>query len=387
MENRVYYGEYSLKHWIDLILTKNIILPEYQRKFVWKPEQVKNLIESIKAGEFVPPVTIGSAEINGKNQNLIIDGQQRLTSLLLYHLNVYPQKSKFIKKTIDLSVENENDDIDDNETIEWKFDELLKEYPNINETLYDKLYETKKNSDDILEKHYLGFAYIIPEGGSAEQSRYYSSVFKHINESGNKLSKEESRRALYFLDSRYTDFFDTKSLDVIRVQQQTVERKVDFVRYAAMLAQYNKCKNADRIAIGYGATEKREDYYAEYINSVIENNDSEVFGKFEDIFPDGIYNQRLQRMQETISGYLFPKKFTSIIDADFFLFGLIFYILFEDKAIQFSDELKSNITKAIENAKKGKEGAKRRQSPNALNFTQQRIKKSLDLYKDYASTL
>lgn len=24
MENRVYYGEYSLKHWIDLILTKNI---------------------------------------------------------------------------------------------------------------------------------------------------------------------------------------------------------------------------------------------------------------------------------------------------------------------------------------------------------------------------
>ena len=387
MKNRVYYGEYSLKHWIDLILTKNIILPEYQRKFVWKPEQVKNLIESIKKGEFVPPVTIGYAEIKGENKNLIIDGQQRLTSLLLYHLNVYPQKSKFSKKTIDLSVENENDDIDDNETIEWKFEELLKDYPNINETLYDKLYETKDSGDDELEKHYLGFAYIIPEGNSAEQSRYYSSVFKHINESGNKLSKEESRRALYFLDSRYTDFFDTKTFDVIRVQQQTVERKIDFVRYAAMLAQYNKCKNADRIAIGYGATEKREDYYAEYINSVIENNDSEMFGKFEDIFPDGIYNQRLQRMQETISGYLFPKKFTSIIDADFFLLGLIFYILFEDKAIQFSDELKSNITKAIENAKKGKEGAKRRQSPNALNFTQQRIKKSLDLYKDYASTL
>ncbi len=387
MKNRVYYGEYSLKHWIDLILTKNIILPEYQRKFVWKPEQVKNLIESIKTGEFVPPVTIGYAEIKGKNKNIIIDGQQRLTSLLLYHLNVYPQKSKFSKKTIDLSVENENDDIDDNETIEWKFDELLKDYPNINETLYDKLYETKDSGDDELEKHYLGFAYIIPEGSSAEQSRYYSSVFKHINESGNKLSKEESRRALYFLDSRYTDFFDTKTFDVIRVQQQTVERKIDFVRYAAMLAQYNKCKNTDRIAIGYGATEKREDYYAEYINSVIENNDSEMFGKFEDVFPDGIYNQRLQRMQETISSSLFPKKFTSIIDADFFLFGLIFYILFEDKAIQFSDDLKSNITKAIENAKKGKEGAKRRQSPNALNFTQQRIKKSLDIYKDYVQTL
>lgn len=339
----------------------------------------------------MPPVTIGSAEINGENKNLIIDGQQRLTSLLLFYLNVYPKKSKFIKKTIDLSIENENDDIDDNESIEWKFDELLKEYPNINETLYDKLYETQIRSDDIsddiLEKYYLGFAYIIPEGRSAEQSRYYSSVFKHINESGNKLSKEESRRALYFLDSRYTNFFDTKTFDVIRVQQQTVERKVDFVRYAAMLAQYNKCKNADRIAIGYGATEKREDYYAEYINSVIENKDSELFGNFEVIFPDGTYNLRLQRIHKTISAPIFPKIFNSIIDADFFLFGLIFYSLFEDKTIQFSDELKNNITKAIESAKKGKVGAKRKQSPNALNFTQQRIKKSLDLYKDYASTL
>ena len=29
MENRVYYGEYSLKHWLDLILKKNIILPPF----------------------------------------------------------------------------------------------------------------------------------------------------------------------------------------------------------------------------------------------------------------------------------------------------------------------------------------------------------------------
>lgn len=30
MENRIYYGEYSLKHWIDMILKKKITLPEYQ---------------------------------------------------------------------------------------------------------------------------------------------------------------------------------------------------------------------------------------------------------------------------------------------------------------------------------------------------------------------
>lgn len=34
MENKVYYGEYSLKHWIDLILKQDIELPLYQRYFV-----------------------------------------------------------------------------------------------------------------------------------------------------------------------------------------------------------------------------------------------------------------------------------------------------------------------------------------------------------------
>lgn len=33
MKSKVYYGEYSLKHWIDLILKKNLKLPKYQRHF------------------------------------------------------------------------------------------------------------------------------------------------------------------------------------------------------------------------------------------------------------------------------------------------------------------------------------------------------------------
>lgn len=31
MENKVYYGEYTLKHWIKLMLSGNIVLPECQR--------------------------------------------------------------------------------------------------------------------------------------------------------------------------------------------------------------------------------------------------------------------------------------------------------------------------------------------------------------------
>lgn len=35
MKNKVYYGEYTLKHWIRLMLREEIVLPEYQRHFVW----------------------------------------------------------------------------------------------------------------------------------------------------------------------------------------------------------------------------------------------------------------------------------------------------------------------------------------------------------------
>lgn len=58
MDSRVYYGEYSLKHWINMILSKNIILPEYQRSFVWEEKDVMRLLSSIQNGQFVQPVTI-----------------------------------------------------------------------------------------------------------------------------------------------------------------------------------------------------------------------------------------------------------------------------------------------------------------------------------------
>ena len=43
METKVYYGEYTLEYWISLILKKDIILPSYQRHFVWEKNDVETL--------------------------------------------------------------------------------------------------------------------------------------------------------------------------------------------------------------------------------------------------------------------------------------------------------------------------------------------------------
>ena len=74
-ESRTYYGEYSLLRWIDLLLNGNIILPEYQRCFVWNERDLYRLIESLKGGQFIQPVTVGLYERpDGKSVNLLIDG-------------------------------------------------------------------------------------------------------------------------------------------------------------------------------------------------------------------------------------------------------------------------------------------------------------------------
>lgn len=75
MESRVYYGEYSLKHWINLMLKRNVVLPDYQRCFVWDEKDVKRLIKSLYDGQFVQPITIANYNCESTEVNLLLDGQ------------------------------------------------------------------------------------------------------------------------------------------------------------------------------------------------------------------------------------------------------------------------------------------------------------------------
>lgn len=116
-----------------MMLTGNIVLPDYQRHFVWKERDVKRLILSLNDGQFVQPVTIALYYDGTNKQNLILDGQQRLTSLLLAYLGYFPDKKKFAEGEIDV-VANEDDSAEDNiegeilsahEGILWQYKVLL----------------------------------------------------------------------------------------------------------------------------------------------------------------------------------------------------------------------------------------------------------------------
>lgn len=393
METKIYYGEYSLFHWIELIVTKNIILPPYQRSFVWTEEQVKQLILSFAENNFIPPITIGAFKENNKVVNYILDGQQRLTSIILASIGFFPDKEKFYE--IKNSVANENDDneIDSSNSdkpIEWTFAELLKsesieEIKNL--ITVDKKY---KRIDDyqivnfeFLRTHYLGFSYIVPQTKEKkEQQKLFSTTFRNINAQGRKLSVLESRKSLYFLSEGLDELFEPDCVSDIRVN----DGKLDFTRYLAFLSNA-KYKGIESVGYRYGRY--LEDFYEEFVYYVSneETTEKSIFGDLSKLKSN--FLKYKQKLNDAIKIVGIKRKFDSIIDCDIYFFGLINLIYFEEKDISSTADiikLKQELDKIIKNIRGDKENNFRHlKRPSSLKYIKERINKSIEVYEKYAS--
>lgn len=389
MENRVYYGEYSLSHWIKLILKGNIKLPKYQRGFVWDESDLKKLIETLEKKEFIPPVTIGAFKMDKQNKNYILDGQQRLTSVLLAYLTVFPIKDKFKEINVELADDNDNEENESNNRTEWSFRELLlgKSKDEILEKLNKEYYKTNiiNKDDTFFEQNFIGFAYIVPKINSEkDQQKYYSTVFRNINTQGVSLAVEESRRALYFLKEDYEEFFETDIVKTLKVKQPTKPKDVDFIKYLSLLSQYKKDGKVDRLAYGYSDSRGKslESYYEEYIYSIVNDDATDLFEKFASIFPERNYQERFNNLKQIIELLFDTKEFSSIIDLDVYLFGLVYKVVFENKYIDISkkEQLLDELKGVIESLKKDDSHKK---SPGNLKYLKERIKQSIEVYNKY----
>lgn len=392
METKIYYGEYSVKHWIELLLAQQITLPEYQRSFVWTKKDVGLFIQSLKRNEFVPPVTIGAFfDEEGNEVNYIIDGQQRLTSILLAYLGYYPNVDKFINT--DDALHTSLDEIDEEENeekdivLKWTFKKLIdKKFKNKTEIIdkiklqednYDKIEETLT---DDLDRIFLGFSYIVPLD-KKEQVKYYSSVFRHMNISGVKLLPQETRESLYFLDKDKLPFFKN---DVF-IKCTIKNLKVDFVRYAAFASQYFLRNASTGIMRNYAR--KEEEYYEDFIYSIInpesEAAKKEIFAKFDDSFTNN-FKDRFIKFQKYIEELKLDQKYPSIVDADLSLFGLFYCVLIMDKDFTTDESaiesLHKKINKEIEIIKNDILVYK---NPSLLKNLRPRLDKSLEIFQLY----
>ncbi len=390
-KSRVFYGEYSLKQWVNLLLNHNIELPPYQRYFVWERDDVIDLINSFNENEFIPPITICKTyENNEISHNYIVDGQQRLTAILMYYLNFFYNSKK-------------KSDKDDENYDEWTINEILKENKSeteilkfINEKIqnkieqnpYSRLDEENKikvleSKEEFFEKNFLGFSYVIIDSRNIrEQQRFYSKLFNDINTKGKELKPYESRRSYYFMEPKYQKLFDLKL------------KNIDFIRYLAIISEYENLSNKDiNVAEKTYAYRNMEKYLIDYIYDMCAENFSNKskYKRIEDIgfknLEDNNYENttEIKLLKEILENtfYVF-KDGVSIIDKDIKMFGLIYFVVFEHKKIiddqEKIKELKNKLDREISNIKKDENYLKR---PNTNKYLNDRLRQSINIYRDY----
>lgn len=87
-----YPADYTLQGLYDKEKEKEILIPRFQRKFVWTLSQASRLIESFLLGLPVPSIFLYKEK---KSQKLlVIDGQQRLKTIFGYFGNTFPDTKK-----------------------------------------------------------------------------------------------------------------------------------------------------------------------------------------------------------------------------------------------------------------------------------------------------
>lgn len=403
MENKVYYGEFTLKYWIELILQQEITMPDYQRRFVWSEEQVKKLINSLKNKEFIPPVTIGSCLKDGNSYNYIIDGQQRLTAILLAKIGYFPDIQKW-EKVVENKLENaidyedDKDDKDDNidngidisEGIKWHFPKLFTGQVRRDlETIKNKCRETDKYKlfkleldDDFFSSTYLGFSYVVPkDNDEVKQHRYYSTIFRNINFQGTELQAEESREALYFWNKQRTFWFKPNFAQEIKGHTIKGDTYMDFVRYISILSQYHK-EGKKTSNVCRGTRFNYEDYFEQYIYSVAQDKSDDKFGKFSILFTSDEYAKNiLSDVSKCINNLGWQnEKYDTIIKMDIYFFGLFYNLMFEKRGI---DITRKNELKNALDMKWNAYEEKHKRSPKAKKYLRQRLMDSISIYEQY----
>lgn len=149
-----------------------LIVPKFQRDYVWKYKTCAKFIESILLGLPVPDIFVYKEIKDGCEQYQLIDGFQRISTIEDFKKGVWkagtPQERKF-KIT--------------NKQSKW----------------YGKTYETLSQSDREYFDDYIFSLTIFDsaEKTEAKNKLYMTEVFERINTGSMKLSEQEVRNAVY----------------------------------------------------------------------------------------------------------------------------------------------------------------------------------------------
>lgn len=384
METNVFYGEYSLDHWIHLLETGNIKLPKIQRSFTWKDYKIKRLIKSLHNKQFIPPVIV----IRSNQENLIIDGQQRLTSLLLAYRNKYPTRKNLNNKWKYCSQSDGN-------TTATNFDDPdgFTDYD-----FFEGIGTSNIDKNDFFKDKFLGFTFISPQSDDKnKQEQFFAQTFYSINTQAELLTADEKLEAYKLIAPELKNIISSKFEEYFKVSRGSNK----LIRILGYILQYRM--NEDFIQ----TAEKTEDF-ANIIESLSNRIPVDLFGKRGEIVRDFDYSQpyygdgsnysifektddtpcymeilekiKIELNKNKNQNPNAPYKFDKIVHFDVLFFGFLYQCLFKSNISYLNDE--NTIRELIEKCSKLAEKLHKRSknTPNDSIYICERIKESIKLY-------
>ncbi|WP_412064675.1 DUF262 domain-containing protein [Rhizobium sp. SYY.PMSO] len=155
----------------EMWTNKEITIPSFQRNFVWNIKQSSLLIESFLLGLPVPQVFF---YIDNENKNLVIDGQQRILSIIFFFEGLFGFENLQGRRQV------------------FRLSGLAKDSP-----YYNKRYEDLSTSDQRRVKGSILRAVNIKQLTPAGQTTSMYHIFERLNTGGTPLRPQEIRNCVF----------------------------------------------------------------------------------------------------------------------------------------------------------------------------------------------
>lgn len=168
-----YGADYDVEGLVKRLIRKDIVIPEFQRSYVWNLTEASRFVESLLLGLPVPGIFL--ARQPETNRLLVIDGQQRLKTLQFFYGGYFNPK-----------------EADKNRRV-FKLTKVQQRYEGAT-------YQTLNDQDRVRLNDSVIHATIIKQESPPEDSTSIYHVFERLNNEGRKLTPQEMRTALYYGD-------------------------------------------------------------------------------------------------------------------------------------------------------------------------------------------
>lgn len=191
-------NDFNTKTVVDFIDSRVVLIPGFQRNYVWDIKRASRLIESIIMALPVPQIFLYE---QGPDRYLVIDGQQRLMSIYYFVKGRFPRKSKLAELRLKAqTLGSIPPEILDNDKYFTEFRLNLPEPTpgarnKFNGRNYSDLEENHQRKMNLRPIRHIIVRQVGPPG---DQAMY--EIFSRLNSGGVNLTPQEIRRCAFDSD-------------------------------------------------------------------------------------------------------------------------------------------------------------------------------------------